>query len=228
MKILMVVTSHEDLGDTGQKTGLWLEEFAAPYYYFKEQKCQITVASPKGGCPPLDPKSAEQEHQTESTKKFEKDLITQEVFKNTIKLSEINVEDFSGVYYPGGHGPLWDLVGDQNSIALIEKALQENKPVGSVCHGPAVLINVKDEAGHPIVRGKKVTSFSNEEEKAIGLEKVVPHLIETCFKEQGGLYSCAEPWVRHVESDDLLVTGQNPASSVGVAKRVIEIARALN
>jgi putative intracellular protease/amidase len=223
MKILMVLTSHDNLGKTSQKTGLWLEEFTTPYFYFKDRGCKLTLCSPKGGRPPLDPKSGEKEYQTETTKRFSEDLEAQRVFNETLMLAEIKADDYDGVFYPGGHGPLWDLVDHPNSIYLIEKMLSNKKPVGSVCHGPAVLVNVKNEKGEAVVQNLKVTSFSNAEEIAIGLERIVPFLIEDKFKEQGGIYSCSAPWSAYAQSDGFVVTGQNPASSKAVAEEMLRI-----
>lgn len=223
MNILMVLTSNDRLGDTGLKTGLWLDEFTTPFFYFKDKHCQITLASPKGGCPPLDPKSLEKEYQSATTKRFADNIENQRTFSSTLPLSEINADDFDGIFYPGGHGLLWDLVENRDSIGLIEKMLMQKKPVGSVCHGPAVLVSVRDEKKEAIVKNRKVTSFSNVEEVAIGFEKTVPFLIEDKFTEQNGIYSCSAPWTYHVQSDGLIVTGQNPASSQGVAEEMIKI-----
>lgn len=189
MKILMVLTSHDQLGDTGKKTGFWLEELAAPYYTFVDAGAEVVLASPAGGKPPLDPKSNEPDAQTETTKRFEADEVAMQALANTHKLSEVLNQDFDAVFYPGGHGPLWDLAKDQNSISLIEQTLQADKPVALVCHAPGVLREVKDAEGHSIVEGKTVTGFTNTEEDGVGLTDVVPFLVEDMLKEKGGKYS---------------------------------------
>ncbi len=189
MKILMVLTSHDQLGDTGKKTGFWLEELAAPYYTFVDAGAEVVLASPAGGQPPLDPKSNEPDAQTETTKRFEADEVAMQALANTHKLSEVLNQDFDAVFYPGGHGPLWDLAKDQNSISLIEQTLQADKPVALVCHAPGVLREVKDAEGHSIVEGKTVTGFTNTEEDGVGLTDVVPFLVEDMLKEKGGKYS---------------------------------------
>ncbi len=226
MKILMVLTSHDQLGDTGKKTGFWLEEFAAPYYVFKDAGADITLASPKGGQPPLDPKSDEPDSQTEPTKRFKKDTDAQSALANTMKLSDVSAKDFDAVFYPGGHGPLWDLSKDRNSIALIETMYADGKPVALVCHAPGALRRTKAPDGPPLVQGKSVTGFTNTEEAAVGLTKVVPFLVEDSLKQNGGKYSKAEDWKPHVVNDDNLITGQNPASSEAAAKAVLEQLRA--
>ncbi|MGH8717397.1 MAG: type 1 glutamine amidotransferase domain-containing protein [Burkholderiales bacterium] len=226
MKILMVLTSHDQLGDTGKKTGFWLEEFAAPYYVFKDAGAGITLASPKGGQPPLDPKSDEPDSQTEATKRFKKDTDAQSALANTMKLSDVSAKDFDAVFYPGGHGPLWDLSKDRNSIALIETMYADGKPVALVCHAPGALRRTKAPDGPPLVQGKSVTGFTNTEEAAVGLTKVVPFLVEDSLKQNGGKYSKAEDWKPHVVNDDNLITGQNPASSEAAAKAVLEQLRA--
>ncbi len=186
MKILMVLTSHDQLGDTGKKTGFWLEELAAPYYTFVDAGAEVVLASPAGGQPPLDPKSNEPDAQTETTKRFEADEVAMQALANTHKLSEVLNQDFDAVFYPGGHGPLWDLAKDQNSISLIEQTLQADKPVALVCHAPGVLRDVKDAEGRSIVEGKTVTGFSNTEEDGVGLTDIVPFLVEDMLKEKGG------------------------------------------
>ncbi|MDP1315941.1 type 1 glutamine amidotransferase domain-containing protein [Acinetobacter lwoffii] len=223
MKILMVLTSHDQLGDTGKKTGFWLEELAAPYYIFVDAGAEVVLASPAGGQPPLDPKSNEPDAQTETTKRFEADEVAMQALANTHKLSEVLNQDFDAVFYPGGHGPLWDLAKDQNSISLIEQTLQADKPVALVCHAPGVLRDVKDAEGHSIVEGKTVTGFSNTEEDGVGLTDVVPFLVEDMLKEKGGKYSKTEDWQVYVQQDGLLITGQNPASSAATAEALLKL-----
>ena len=223
MKILMVLTSHDQLGDTGKKTGFWLEELAAPYYTFVDAGAEVVLASPAGGQPPLDPKSNEPDAQTETTKRFEADEVAMQALANTHKLSEVLNQDFDAVFYPGGHGPLWDLAKDQNSISLIEQTLQADKPVALVCHAPGVLREVKDAEGHSIVEGKTVTGFTNTEENGVGLTDIVPFLVEDMLKEKGGKYSKAEDWQVHVQRDGLLITGQNPASSAATAEALLKL-----
>ncbi|MGE8560869.1 MAG: type 1 glutamine amidotransferase domain-containing protein [Acinetobacter sp.] len=222
MKVLIVLTSHDMLGNTGKKTGFWLEELAAPYYAFIDAGAEVTLVSPKGGQPPLDPKSNEKDAQTETTHRFEADASAMQALANTQKLSEISITDFDAVFYPGGHGPLWDLAEDQNSISLIEQALQADKPVALVCHAPGVLRHVKGSDEQPIVKGKSVTGFSNTEENAVGLTEIVPFLVEDMLKENGGQYSKAEDWQVHVQQDGLLITGQNPASSAATAEALLK------
>jgi len=223
MKILMVLTSHDQLGDTGKKTGFWLEELAAPYYTFVDAGAEVVLASPAGGQPPLDPKSNEPDAQTETTKRFEADEVAMQALANTHKWSEVLNQDFDAVFYPGGHGPLWDLAKDQNSISLIEQTLQADKPVALVCHAPGVLRDVKDAEGHSIVEGKTVTGFSNTEEDGVGLTDIVPFLVEDMLKEKGGKYSKAEDWQVYVQQDGLLITGQNPASSAATAEVLLKL-----
>lgn len=223
MKILMVLTSHDQLGDTGKKTGFWLEELAAPYYTFVDAGAEVVLASPAGGQPPLDPKSNEPDAQTETTKRFEADEVAMQALANTHKLSEVLNQDFDAVFYPGGHGPLWDLAKDQNSISLIEQTLQADKPVALVCHAPGVLREVKDAEGHSIVEGKTVTGFTNTEENGVGLTDVVPFLVEDMLKEKGGKYSKTEDWQVYVQQDGLLITGQNPASSAATAEALLKL-----
>lgn len=222
MKILMVLTSHDQLGNSGEKTGLWLEEFAAPYYQFIDAGAQVTLASPKGGRPPIDPKSLTDEALTGMTTRFKDDQKAQEAFANTVKLSEIDFNQFDGVFYPGGHGPLWDLANDQDSIKLIENFYQAGKPVGAVCHAPAVLRQVEID-GVPLVKGKRVTGFSNSEEEAVGLTQIVPFLLEDELRSLGGLYEKGEDWKSFTLADGLLVTGQNPASSKDAAQYLIKL-----
>lgn len=221
MKILIVLTSHDKLGDTGLKTGFWLEEFASPYYLFKDRDFDITLASPQGGQPPLDPKSDEPDFQTEATKRFKEDIQAQEALATTIPLSTVTHCNYDAIFYPGGHGPLWDLAEDKNSISLIEAFYNSGKPVGLVCHAPGVLRHVKNPAGKPLVNGKKVTGFSNTEEAAVQLTDVVPFLVEDMLKENGGQYGKGDDWGSHVEIGDNLITGQNPASSEAVALEIV-------
>ena len=221
MKILIVLTSHSKLGNTGHKTGFWIEEFAAPYYTLKDAGAEIVLASPNGGQPPIDPKSAEPENQTEATKRFDKDKDLQQLLAHTKKLSEVVADNFDAVFYPGGHGPLWDLSNDKQSINLIESFWKSKKPVAVVCHSPSVLIHVKDENGDALVKGKKVTGFSNTEEAAVKLTDVVPFLLEDELKKLGAIYSKKEDWASYVIEDGLLISGQNPASSNEVAKHLL-------
>ena len=220
MNILMVLTSHDRLGDTGKKTGFWLEEFAAPYYAFIDAGVKVTLASPAGGQPPLDPSSDTEDAQTKDTKRFKEDAKAQEHLANTKKLADIKADDFDSVFYPGGHGPLWDLAVDKNSINLIENFVQQDKPVAFVCHSPAALKNVKID-GEYLVKGKTVTGFTNSEEDAVGLTDVVPFLVEDALKANGGNYEKAADWESFVVEDGLLITGQNPASSEESAKRLM-------
>jgi putative intracellular protease/amidase len=220
MKVLMVLTSHSQLGDTGRKTGFWLEELAAPYYVFKEAGAQITLASPKGGRPPLDPKSNEPEFQTDTTRRFEKDDGAEAQLGKTVRLDGVKQEDFDTVFYPGGHGPMWDLAEDKNSIKLIESFLAAGKPVALVCHAPGALRHVKTPAGKPLVEGKNVTGFTDGEEEDVGLTKIVPFLVEDELMKLGATFSKVKNWGVHTVSDGLLITGQNPASS-GPAAEVL-------
>ena len=223
MKILIVLTSHSELGDTGKKTGFWIEEFAAPYYIMHDAGVTLTIASPKGGQPPIDPKSAEPSAQTEATKRFDGDKDLQHLLANTTKLTDVSADDFDAVFYPGGHGPMWDLVNDEKSIDLIQDFWKAHKPVAAVCHAPSVLLNVVDENGDFLVKDKKVTGFTNTEEEAVQLTKVVPFLLEDELKDRGGLYSKKEDWASYVVTDGLLITGQNPASSEAAAKQLIQL-----
>ena len=223
MKILIVLTSHDQLGDTGKKTGFWLEEFVAPYYVLKDAGATITLASPKGGQPPLDPKSDLSENLTEQTKRFRTDSVAQAELANTKKLADECAADFDAVFYPGGHGPMWDMPDNPTSIALIEAFVKADKPVGAVCHAPAALVNVRGKDGQYLVKGKRVTGFTNAEEKAVGLTEIVPFLLEDRLKERGGLYSKGANWGPHVQVDGKLVTGQNPASSGPAAKELLTL-----
>ena len=222
MNILIVLTSHDTLGNTGRKTGFWLEEFAAPYYAFLDAGAKLTLASPLGGQPPLDPKSDDPDAQTDDTRRFKQDTDAQRVLASTRRLSEVQASDYDAVFYPGGHGPLWDLAEDNNSVALIETMLAAGKPVSAVCHAPGVLRHAKTADGKPLVQGRQVTGFSNAEEAAVQLTDVVPFLVEDELTRLGGLYSSGPDWQPHVVSDGLLVTGQNPASSVGVAQALLD------
>ena len=225
MKILMVVTSHDRLGDTGQKTGFWLEEFAAPYYTFLDAGAVVTIASPKGGEPPLDPKSALPENQTELTKRFRADITAQAELASTKKLAAVTADDFDAIFYPGGHGPMWDMPDNATSIALIEAFVKAGKPVGAVCHAPVALVNVRAQDGEYLVKSRRVTGFSNTEEEAVGLTAVVPFLLEDRLKERGGIYSKAANWAPYVQVDGKLVTGQNPASSAPGAQALLKLLR---
>ena len=222
MKILIVLTSHDTLGNTGRKTGFWLEEFAAPYYAFVDAGATVTLASPKGGQPPLDPKSDDPDAQTDATRRFRQDTEAQQVLASTLRLADVQAADYDAVFYPGGHGPLWDLAEDTKSVGLIETMLAAGKPVSAVCHAPGVLRHAKTADGKPLVQGRQVTGFSNAEEAAVQLTDVVPFLVEDELTRLGGLYSSVPDWQPHVVSDGLLVTGQNPASSVGVAQALLE------
>jgi putative intracellular protease/amidase len=222
MNILMVLTSHDQLGNTGKKTGFWLEEFAAPYYMFKDAGATITLASPRGGQPPIDPKSDTPDAQTKDTQRFKADSAAQTVLAHTLKLSEVAASHFDAVFYSGGHGPLWDLVEDADSVALIEVTLAAGKPVALVCHAPGVLRHVKAANGDPVVRGKNVTGFTNSEEQAVGLTEIVPFLVEDMLKNEGGNYAKVADMQPYVVKDGLLITGQNPASSEPAAKELLE------
>ncbi len=221
MKILMVLTSHDQLGNTGKKTGFWLEEFAAPYYVFKDAGAQLTLASPKGGQPPLDPKSDEPDAQTDATRRFRQDPAAQTALASTVMLGTVKAGDYDAIFYPGGHGPLWDLAEDRDSIALIEAFYNAGKPVAAVCHAPGVLRHAKDADGQPLVKGKKVTGFTNSEEEAVQLTKVVPFLVEDELKAKGGIFSKGPDWASYVLTDGLLLTGQNPASSQAAAEALL-------
>ena len=222
MNILFVLTSHDQLGNTGEKTGFWLEEFAAPYYRLKDAGAGITLASPLGGQPPLDPKSSAPDAQTDATRRFDSDAQAQAQLASTVVLAEVDADQFDAVFYPGGHGPLWDLHSDKDSIALIERFIAYGKPVAAVCHAPAVLLNVKAPSGDPLVAGKQVTGFTNSEEAAVGLSDVVPYLLQDRLAAAGGRYQKTEDWHPLVVADGLLITGQNPASSEPVADALLE------
>jgi putative intracellular protease/amidase len=222
MKILMVLTSHDELGKTGKKTGFWLEEFAAPYYAFKDAGATIILASPKGGQPPLDPKSAEKDSQTPATERFNNDPEAQAALAHTVPLNTVSPDEYDALFYPGGHGPLWDLAEDRDSIALIETMYAQGKPVAAVCHAPGVLRHARGADGSPLVHGKGVTGFSNSEEAAVGLSEIVPFLVEDELRKSGGNYSKGPDWQSHVISDGNLITGQNPASSEPAAEAVLK------
>ncbi|GHS81601.1 dimethylallyltransferase [Pseudomonas sp. PAGU 2196] len=217
----MVLTSHDKLGDTGLKTGFWLEEFAAPYYIFKEAGAEIVLASPAGGQPPLDPKSELADFQTDMTQRFNADAAAQNALANTVKLDTVSEKDFDTVFYPGGHGPLWDLAESKTSISLIESFERAGKPIGFVCHAPGALRHVKAADGAPLIKGRRVTGFTNGEEAAVALTDVVPFLIEDEFQRLGGHYQKGPDWAPFIIEDGKLVTGQNPASSEGVAKALV-------
>jgi putative intracellular protease/amidase len=222
MKILMVLTSHDRLGDTGKKTGFWLEELAAPYYVFRDAGAEITLASPAGGKPPVDPKSNEPDAQTEASRRFSEDAQAQAALAKTHRLADINWKDFDAVFYPGGHGPLWDLAEDKHSIALIEAMYAARRPVALVCHAPGALRNVKAPHGAPLVQGMAVAGFTNSEETATGLADIVPFLVEDILRELGGRYSRVDDWQPLAVADGNLITGQNPASSAPAAQAVLE------
>ena len=221
MNILMILTSHDRLGDTGGKTGFWLEEFAAPYYVFRDAGATVTLASPKGGQPPLDPKSDAPDAQTDATRRFVADATANALLAATHRLSDIDVADYDAVFYPGGHGPLWDLANDAHSIAIIENALAADKPVGLVCHAPAALKDVRAQDGKPLVAGRRVTGFTNGEEAAVGLTDVVPFLLEDMLQANGGHYSKGPDFAPYVVADGMLITGQNPASSEEAAEKIL-------
>lgn len=223
MKILMVLTSHDKLGSTGKKTGFWLEEFAAPYYVFKDAGADVTLSSPKGGQPPLDPTSDAADAQTEATKRFKGDQAAQTDLAHTVELSTVSAAGFDAVFYPGGHGPLWDLAEDADSIKLIETFARANRPIAAVCHAPAVFRHTKGADGKPLVSGRTVTGFTNTEEKAAGLTDIVPFLVEDMLKANGGLYEKGADWASFVVMDGKLVTGQNPASSEEAARKLLEL-----
>jgi putative intracellular protease/amidase len=222
MNILFVLTSHDKLGDTGNKTGFWVEEFANPYYTLLDKGASITLATPKGGAAPIDPSSASPDAATAATARFDKDTIAQRLIANTTVLADINPDNFDAVFYPGGHGPLWDLANDATSIALIEKFNRQEKPIAFVCHAPAALKSVKNADGTPLVKGKKVTGFTNTEEDAVQLTSIVPFLVEDMLTENGGIYSKKEDWAAYAIQDGNLITGQNPASSELVAEKLLE------
>ena len=225
MKILLVLTSHDQLGNTGHKTGFWLEEFASPYYVFKDAGAQITLASPKGGQPPIDPKSDAPDAQTAATRRFAEDAEAQRLLATSLPLAQVRAEDFDALFYPGGHGPLWDLAEDARSVALIERAEATGKPIGTVCHGPAALRRARRPDGAPLVQGRQVTAFSDSEEAAVGLTAVVPFSVEAMLRGNGGRYSKAADFQPYVVTDGRLVTGQNPASSAPAAEALLALLR---
>ena len=225
MKILMILTSHDQLGDTGKKTGFWLEEFAAPYFALKDAGAEIVLASPKGGQPPLDPKSDDADAQTDDTRRFKADPEAQTALATTVELASVEAADFDAVFYPGGHGPLWDLAEDAKSIRLIEAFVAADKPVAAVCHAPGVFRNVKAADGEPLVKGRTVAGFTNSEEDAVGLTDVVPFLVEDMLKASGGLYAKGPDWGSFVQVDGKLITGQNPASSGEAAEALLAVLR---
>ncbi|MCA3182089.1 MULTISPECIES: type 1 glutamine amidotransferase domain-containing protein [unclassified Cupriavidus] len=223
MKILMVLTSHDTLGNTGKKTGFWLEEFAAPYYVFKDAGVDVTLAAPKGGQPPIDPKSDEPDFKTDATRRFQGDAAAQKHLAATLTLDQVKADDFDAVFYPGGHGPLWDLTEDKRSIALLEAFDRAGKPMALVCHAPGVLRHVKRADGEPLVKGRRVTGFTNTEEDAVQLTNVVPYLVEDMLKANGGQFSRTDDWGSYAVVDGLLVTGQNPASSEAGAHELLKL-----
>ena len=222
MKILMVLTSHNELGDTGHKTGFWLEEFTAPFYVFKDAGADITLASPKGCQPPVDPNSEAEDALTESTRRFSEDTHAREMLASTRKLADVDMNQYDAIFYPGGHGPLWDLAEDDKSIALIKTAYEQDKVIGAVCHAPAVFKNVFIKPDQNIVGGREVTGFSNTEEDAVQLTNIVPFLLEDMLKQNNARYSRGDDWAPHIVVDGKLITGQNPASSEGAAKAVLQ------
>jgi putative intracellular protease/amidase len=226
MKVLMVLTSHDRLGDTGEKTGFWLEEFAAPYYVLHDAGAEITLASPKGGQPPLDPKSDAKDAQTPATVRFKSDEAAQRALASTTPLSDISADDFDAVFFPGGHGPLWDLAESEDSRRLIEAFAAADRPIAAVCHAPAVFRHIRAPGGESLVSGKRVTGFTNTEEVAVGLEDKVPFLVEDMLKANGGIYEKGADWASHVVRDGRLITGQNPASSEAAAKELLKLLKA--
>ena len=225
LKILFVLTSHSQMGDTGHKTGFWVEEFANPYYTLIDQGVEVTIATPKGGAAPVDPTSNLPQNATEDTKRYNEDEAVQKKINETIALADINFEDYDAVFYPGGHGPLWDLAEDETSAKLIQDFDAAKKPIAFVCHAPAALKHVKNAKGEALVKGKKVTGFTNEEEEAVQLTKVVPFLVEDMLKKNGGIYSRGDVWAAYAVQDGNLITGQNPASSALVAEMLLKTLR---
>lgn len=221
-RILMVLTSHDEMGDTGHKTGFWAEEFAAPYYTFLDAGCDIVIASPKGGAAPIDPNSEAEDAQTQATRRFYSDDRAQQRIANTTPLAEVRADDFDSVFYPGGHGPLWDLTDNAESIALLETFLRQGKLISAVCHAPTAFLNLKDDHGVSVLKGKRVAGFTNEEEAAVGLTHVVPHLLEDELKNRGADYQKVEAFAPFALQDGQLITGQNPASSEAVAEKLLE------
>ena len=221
-KVLFVLTSHDQLGDTGEKTGFWIEEFATPYYFLRDNGIKVDLVSPKGGQPPIDPKSFSPEFMTPYTERFNKDTETQDILSKTSKLEDVDEANYDAVFYPGGHGPLWDLAESKDSISLIESFYRNNKPISAVCHAPAIFKHTKDENGNSLVKGKKVTGFSNSEEDAVQLTDVVPFLVEDMLKSNEGIYSKGSDWAPYSVTDGLLITGQNPLSSELVAEKLLK------
>lgn len=226
MNVLFVLTSHDQLGNTGHKTGFWIEEFATPYYTLTDAGVIVTLASPKGGQPPIDPKSDAPENQTESTKRFKSDEALKEKLSLTLKLSYAFADEFDAVFFPGGHGPMWDLNKDADVVRLVQNFYKQNKPVAAVCHGPAALLNAKGHDGELLIKGKKVTGFTNTEEETVKLTEVVPFLLEDALKSAGAEYSKKDDWQSYTVQDGLLLTGQNPASSEQVAKDLLRMLKA--
>jgi putative intracellular protease/amidase len=222
MKVLIVLTSHSDLGNTGKKTGFWIEEFAAPYYVMSDAGVELTIASPMGGQPPIDPSSEKPDAETAATKRFDDDPDLKAKLAHTLPLSEVKQDEYDAVFYPGGHGPMWDLANDPVSIALIEDFYKHDKPISFVCHAPAALVKVKAANGEPLVKDKSVTGFSNTEEDAVQLTRIVPFLLEDELKNLGAVYTKGSDWESHVVQDGLLITGQNPGSSEAVAKLLLK------
>lgn len=227
MKVLMVLTSHDKLGDTDHKTGFWAEEFAAPYYLLKDAGADITLASPAGGQPPIDPNSQQADAQTEATKRLFADQAALKQLATTHVLAEVKASDYDAIFYPGGHGPLWDLTNDRHSIQLIEDFWAAGKPVAAVCHAPAVLLHAKLSTDEPLLKGRTVTGFTNSEEDAVGLTEVVPFLLEDALQQRGAHYRKADDWQPYAIQDGMLITGQNPASSEPAAERLLEVLRAM-
>jgi putative intracellular protease/amidase len=223
LKVLFVLTSHNQLGNTGKKTGFWIEEFATPYYFFKDKNIEVVVATPQGGQAPIDPKSNDAGFQTESTKRYFNDTNAQMQLSKTKKISAVNQKQFDAIFYPGGHGPMWDLTNDENSIALIQSFYNQNKPIAFVCHGSAALVNVKNKQGEYLIKGKNITSFCNTEEDAVQLTTVVPFSLENKLKERGAIYKKGADWASFTIADGLLLTGQNPQSSKEVAQKLFEM-----
>lgn len=219
----MILTSHDKLGDSGKKTGFWLEEFAAPYYVLLDSGVEITLASPAGGQPPLDPQSDLPEAQTQATERFKKDQAAQSALGNTTKLADINADEFDAIFYPGGHGPLWDLAENTDSQRIIETFVAEDRPLAAVCHAPAIFKHTKGANGKSLVSGRRVTGFTNTEEAAVGLTEIVPFLVEDMLKANGGLFEKGSDWGSYVVADGKLITGQNPASSEAAAKALLKL-----
>lgn len=222
-KVLVVLPSHDQLGNTGQKTGFWLEEFTDPYYKFIDSGYEVTIASPRGGKPPVDPKSIQKENQSESTQRFERDKSAQAKLENTLVLSQVSASDYDTLFLPGGHGPMWDLSSDENMKKIVEDFYSDRKIVSAVCHGPAGLLQATDRNGNSILKGKKITGFTNNEESAVGLTKAVPFSLENRMKELGGKFEKGQNFKPFVISDGQLITGQNPKSALPAAEKVIEI-----